>query len=59
MSWLVKVIVLCYGGLQGYRTAMGFFIGLVLGEFSAGMLRTILDLIFQLYLPASSGIGGL
>ena len=59
VSWLVKVIVLRYGGLKGYRTAMGFFIGLVLGEFSAGMLRTILDLIFQLYLPARSGIGGL
>jgi len=59
VSWAVKCLVLRYGGLQGYRTAMGFFIGLVLGEFSAGMLRTILDLIFQLYLPAQSGIGGL
>jgi hypothetical protein len=59
VSWLAKTIILRYGGLQGYRTALPFFIGLVLGEFSTGLLRTILDLSLGLYLPADSGIGGL
>lgn len=59
VSWLLKVLILRYGGLQGYRRALPFFLGLVLGEFSAGFVRTILDLLFKLHLPAASGIGGL
>jgi hypothetical protein len=59
LSWLVKVLILRYGGLRGYRRVLPFFIGLVLGEFSAGCLRTLLDMIFGLYLPPESGIGGL
>jgi len=42
-----------------YRQAFSFFIGLILGDFSAGFLRTVIDLIYQLYLPAASGLGGL
>lgn len=59
VSWLAKCLILRYGGLTGYRKALPFFLGLVFGEFSAGLLRTILDLSFGLYLPANSGIGGL
>jgi len=59
VSWLLKVLILRYGGLRGYRRALPFFLGLVLGEFSAGFVRTILDLLFKLHLPAASGIGGL
>jgi hypothetical protein len=59
LTWMVKSLVLRYGGLQGYRTALPFFIGLVLGEFSAGFIRTILDGALGLYLPPTSGIGGL
>ncbi len=59
MAWAVKVIILRYGGLRGYRAALPFFIGLVLGEFSFGFIRTVLDGIFGLYLPPESGIGGL
>ena len=59
VSWLAKVLILRYGGLRGYRAALPFFIGLVLGEFTAGFARTILDLLFSLHLPAESGIGGL
>jgi hypothetical protein len=59
LTWLIKSLVLRYGGLQGYRTALPFFIGLVLGEFSAGFIRTVLDSAFGLYLPPTSGIGGL
>jgi hypothetical protein len=58
-SWLLKTLILRYGGLTGYRRALPFFFGLVVGEFTAGFLRTLLDLAFSLYLPVDSGIGGL
>jgi hypothetical protein len=59
VAWLLKSVILRYGGLRGYRAALPFFIGLVLGEFGAGFVRTLLDLGFGLYLPPGSGIGGL
>jgi len=59
VSWLVKALLLRYGGLKAYRAALPFFLGLVLGEFSAGFLRTVLDLLFNLHLPPASGLGGL
>lgn len=59
VSWLIKVLLLRYGGLPAYRRALPFFFGLVLGEFAAGLLRSLLDVAFSLYLPAQSGIGGL
>ncbi len=59
VTWLIKSAILRYGGHTMYRQAFPFFIGLILGDFSAGFLRTIIDLAYQLYLPASSGLGGL
>jgi hypothetical protein len=59
ITWIIKGLLLRYGGLRAYRRALPFFLGLILGEFSAGFLRTLVDLAFNLYLPASSGIGGL
>ena len=59
VSWFLKSLILRYGGLKAYRMFLPFFIGLILGEFSAGFLRTALDLIFHLHLPPESGIGGL
>ena len=38
ISWLLKVIILRYWGLRGYRMAIPFFVGLVLGEFAIGGL---------------------
>lgn len=59
VSWLVKVLLLRYGGLRAYRQALPFFIGLILGEFVAGFGRTVLDMALGLHLPPESGIGGL
>jgi len=59
VSWLIKVLLLRYGGLRAYRQALPFFIGLILGEFVAGFARTVLDMSLGLHLPPESGIGGL
>lgn len=36
ISWLAKVLILKYAGLRGYRAAIPFFVGLVVGEFVIG-----------------------
>jgi hypothetical protein len=59
VSWLLKSLILRYGGLGLYRRAVPFFLGLVIGEFCAGFARTVLDLSLGLHLPPESGIGGL
>ena len=59
VTWLIKGGILRYGGHRLYQQALPFFIGLILGEFSAGLLRTLIDLAFTLYLPPASGLGGL
>lgn len=59
ITWLIKSLLLRYGGLNAYRKAWPFFIGLICGEFAAAFLRTLIDLAFTLYLPPSSGVGGL
>ena len=38
VGWLVKWLILRYGGLRLYRQALPFFIGLILGDFVAGAL---------------------
>lgn len=38
ISWLLKVVILRYWGLRGYRRMIPFFVGLVLGEFAIGGL---------------------
>lgn len=59
LTWLIKSLLLRYGGLSAYQKARPFFLGLILGEFSAAFLRTLVDLAFTLYLPPMSGVGGL
>lgn len=48
MSWACKTLILRYQGLAGYRRAIPFFVGLVLGEFVVGgswsFLRGILGI---------------
>lgn len=36
LAWALKVLILRYQGLGGYRRAIPFFVGLVLGEFLVG-----------------------
>jgi len=44
LSWLVKTIILKYGGLKAHRRAIPFFLGLILGEFVVGSIWMILEL---------------
>ena len=44
VSWLIKLIILKYGGIKNYRKAVPFFIGLILGEFVVGCFWEILGL---------------
>lgn len=43
LSWLVKWVLLKYGGLRTYRRAVPFFLGLILGQHVVGGLWTILE----------------
>ncbi len=46
ISWLIKLIILKYGGLKVHRQAIPFFLGLILGEFTVGSLWTIIGIVF-------------
>jgi hypothetical protein len=46
ISWLIKLIILKYGGLKVHRQAIPFFLGLILGEFVMGSLWTIIGIVF-------------
>lgn len=45
MSWLIKWLILQYGGVVRHRKIAPFFLGLILGEFIVGSLWTILGII--------------
>jgi hypothetical protein len=34
VTWIVKLVLMRYGGLRAYRTALPFFIGLIVGDFT-------------------------
>ncbi len=38
MGWLVKIVVLRYGGRNGHNHAFRFFLGLLLGDYVVGSL---------------------
>lgn len=41
VAWIIKVLVLRYGGMNLYRRLRPFFLGLVLGEFTVAVLFTL------------------
>jgi len=44
LAWLVKAVVLRYGGPRVYRATRPFFLGLILGQFAVAGLWLIIDL---------------
>ena len=41
IAWLLKFTILRYGGVKLYRTAIPFFLGLILGDYTMGSLWAI------------------
>ena len=46
LSWMLKSLVLSYG-IKGYRKAIPFFLGLILGDFVVGGLWMLIGVIIQ------------
>jgi hypothetical protein len=38
LGWLIKLLLLRYGGMKAYRFAFPFFVGLILGDYVSGSL---------------------
>ena len=51
IAWVLKTIVVHYGGLKGYGKARPFFLGLILGEMTIAVLLTLLDAIWHIPAP--------
>jgi len=47
IAWLVKILVLRYGGLRFYRRVLPLFFGLILGECMVGCAWPLIGLIFN------------
>jgi hypothetical protein len=50
VAWLAKVLILRFGGMRLYRTALPFFLGLILGDFVTGSAWSLIGAIFHLNL---------
>lgn len=42
IAWLLKFVILRYGGIKLYRQAIPFFLGLILGDYTIGSLWAII-----------------
>ena len=42
IAWLLKFLIIRYGGVKMYRAAVPFFLGLILGDYSMGSLWCII-----------------
>ena len=47
ISWLIKLIILKYGGVKLHRKVIPFFLGLILGEFVVGGVWTLRGALFH------------
>lgn len=47
IAWLVKLLIMRYGGLKGYRAALPFFFGIILGECVVGGLWTLIGALLK------------
>ena len=52
VGWLVKSLILRYGGATTYRNFRPFFLGLILGEFATGIAWALLSGLLGLASPA-------
>ena len=52
VAWIIRTVILRYGGLRLYRRASPFMLGLIVGEFSAAVFWACLHLAFKVTAPA-------
>ena len=45
VAWVIKSIILRYGGLGSYRRAVPFFLGVALGDYIVGFIWSILSIL--------------
>ncbi len=50
VAWFFKVIIIRYGGIKGYRTALPFFLGLVLGDYTISSLWALAGSVFGVHM---------
>ena len=50
VAWVLKALILRYGGMKVYRLALPFFLGLILGDFVTGAAWSIVGTVFHLNL---------
>jgi hypothetical protein len=51
VAWLLKSLVIRYGGMQLYARFRPFFLGLIFGEFSCATMWTVLAIFFDVPVP--------
>jgi hypothetical protein len=47
-SWLVKLLMIRYGGLKLYRQALPFFLGLILGDCLVGSMWALIGIALRI-----------
>jgi hypothetical protein len=43
ITWIAKALLLRYGGLRAHQRALPFFLGLIVGTASVGLVSTVLS----------------
>jgi len=46
-AWLIKLLLLKYGGAKAYRPAVPFFVGLILGDFIVGSFWNLYGIVME------------
>jgi len=47
VAWLIKALLLKYGGARAYKPAVPFFVGLIIGEFMVGSFWNLYGVIME------------
>jgi len=53
LGWLVKFLLVRYGGVRAHRRAVPFFLGLILGDIAGNAVFSLLGMAVQLPIPVS------
>ncbi len=51
VAWLLKSVIVRYGGMRGFARARPFFLGLIFGEMTMAVILTLIDAIWHIPAP--------